>query len=429
MKLSSLEITNLWATKHAKFEVAQITRITGGNGTGKTSLLHAFATLFEGGHDPSMIRKGCKKGIAIALLDNGATITKTVTEKSTELEIVDQNGLNVPSPRTFIKELGEAIAVDPGKLLSLDTTTKPGKEALIAELLKALPVEISISDIETQKPPPAYLEILRGLFEEGPVNLEAFGKLRKRVEETRRGIGVEVRDAEGTIRDLRKKLEDEDETDWQQRLDEIEGKRAAKLTERDQKTEMIRAKYGKEEAGLRAKFDEMLAELHHEQVVELAEVGTEFESDVRQLSEDVATLRERLAHQAQCEGARKTIDQMEDRVRDKSTLYERMSGALEVMDKAKTSKLEGLPVEFDGDDIRVDGVEWHNVNTARRVEIALQICSLRAGKLPLLVIDDGEHLDEETWTAIREAAVGAGFQVVIANMLSGYPLNVAIEPA
>ena len=72
----------------------------------------------------------------------------------------------------------------------------------------------------------------------------------------------------------------------------------------------------------------------------------------------------------------------------------------------------------------VDGVEWHQVNHAKRAEILIQLSSMRSGELRFMLIDNSEHLDDETWSGIEEGAKAAGFQIIAAEMIRRQPLKV-----
>jgi DNA repair exonuclease SbcCD ATPase subunit len=124
----SLVIDNIKGIAHTEFAPGSLTVIRGSNGSGKSSILDAVLAVFSGGSDPGWLRKGAQKGsIVLEITDYEgkpvATITKTITRKksgegvSCLLEILDQNGVPIAAPQTFVNKLGESWAVDPSAIL------------------------------------------------------------------------------------------------------------------------------------------------------------------------------------------------------------------------------------------------------------------------------------------------------------------------
>src|SRR6516225_5652307 len=104
-RISSIEIHDTFGTPHAKFAPRSITRIKGPNTSGKSSILRALGRIFEGGHDPSIIREGAEKSVVEMVLDDGTRITRVCSPKrkrkgdvdgptqyKTEVEILDADG-------------------------------------------------------------------------------------------------------------------------------------------------------------------------------------------------------------------------------------------------------------------------------------------------------------------------------------------------
>jgi HPt (histidine-containing phosphotransfer) domain-containing protein len=334
------------------------------------------------------------------------------------------------------------MAVDPGRLLGLDATSAAGKKALLAAILASMPVSFTPDELP---------EAARGLASgASSLGLADLVKIRKGIEETRRRIGVEVRDADGAIRDLRKSLPDEGEViDWPAELQRLSGELSAHERTLADKIAGIRADAQAEKDGLvnyfasreteiRERFRvelESLAENRHKEVGEvdaslqaaILDVQTEARGGHDRLTAELATAKEKAAQSERVAGARETISNLEQKWAAKSDDYDRLTAVIEKLDAARKAKLESLPVsglEFDGENVLVDGVEWQNVNTARRVSVSLQLCGLRAGELPFLILDDSEHLDAEMWQQIRAAAVDGGFQLVAARVSDRGPLKI-----
>jgi hypothetical protein len=393
--IRSIEINDLFGTKHAAFKPKTITRISGANGTGKSSILRAIVSLFEGGHDPSQIRKGAKRGQITMTLTNDAVIQKIVTPSSSRYEITDEKGLPVSAPASFIKRLGESWAVDPGKLLAIDASTKPGRKQLVDQLAQLMPLSFTQKDLlehvergtehgAAEKAD----EIARLIFPStAEITLDELKKLRKQVEEARRAVGRQVKEAEETANSLRRSLseaEDED-TDWAQQAVDLESGRLALQREEAQRIQELQAEYQKNLRTIEA--DKQRA---------LAQIREDYGPEHQQASAALVTARERAATQERLKGARQTADTMRNRALEKTHEYDAYSRVLAATDSLKKERLDDLPIpglDVSEDSVLIDNVEWNNVNKARVSEVVLQICALQAGALPFLVFDDAEHLD------------------------------------
>ncbi len=222
-----------------------MTRIHGANGSGKSSILRALAFVFEGGSDPSVIRKGAAKSVIEIKLDNGVTITKTTapikprkakrddpdppTKYESRTEIVDSDETPVPAPQTYINELSAALAVDPSILLRIDTTTAPGRKQLADTLIKLVPISFEPEEIQRAWRYVATVEVptVNGRTGEviepagreivdddvaipvditGPLDLDGLKKLVARTTEQRRRIGQRRDDADGAVNQLQRAL-------------------------------------------------------------------------------------------------------------------------------------------------------------------------------------------------------------------------------
>ncbi len=449
MKITYLEIENIKGISYIEIKPGSITRIHGANGSGKSSIIDAVTCVFDGGSDPGWLRKGADVGFVRFQIsdDRGnlvATATKTVTRKEdgaikSELSILDPHGVSLPAPQTFVKKLGESWAVDPSKILSVDTSTAAGRKSLMAYLLNVMPISFSTADmLATGVPDPVVPKA-------ATATLDDLTKARKYVEEMRKKTGVEAREAEASVNALRGSLPKEgDKFDWTAKLAALQADRNALVArEGREKGEIehaagvegrgIEQDYGAKEAALREEFNAKLDALREEKSKALealtataraamAEVTTVLAPEHDRITSELATAREKSEQQQRSAGVRASLETFGARVREKNAQYDALTRTLEKLDALKKTKMDNLPVEglgFDGDTVTVDGVEWHHVNTARRAMVAAQIASLRAGDLPFMVVDDAEHLDPDTMREFEEQITAAGFQVIEAIACRG----------
>jgi len=111
--------------------------------------------------------------------------------------------------------------------------------------------------------------------------------------------------------------------------------------------------------------------------------------------------------------------------------YDRLSDSLVKLDRLKKERLASTSVpgvEVERGTVLVEGIQWPNVNTAKRVEIVCEICSQLAGQLKFLMIDDANLLSETTMKMLTERLTARKFQLLMA-VVSKSPLNVTTREA
>ena len=122
----------------------------------------------------------------------------------------------------------------------------------------------------------------------------------------------------------------------------------------------------------------------------------------------------------------KDFDTKAERLRLES---EKLTRALDALDAHRRRLLANLPVpglEIDGTTTRVDGKPFDQVNTARRLEVAVALACLRTKRLPIVFVDDAEHLDSEHLAALKAELTKRGVQAFVARVDDG-PFNIASE--
>jgi hypothetical protein len=161
----------------------------------------------------------------------------------------------------------------------------------------------------------------------------------------------------------------------------------------------------------------------------LDEIDTISQVELKAALSSVAAIEERAAAYQRAAGAREQVDVFHLTAREAALEALRLDTAIDKLDALKASKLSYLPVDgltYDNGEFLVDGISWPHVNTARRIEIGLQIAAAMEPDLKFLVLDDCEHLDAEGWAALEQGAVAMGYQVAVAKV-SDEPLKVEVR--
>ncbi len=481
LRIVSISIADTFGTTQVNFAPGTVTRVAGRNGSGKSSILRALLYVFGGGLDPSVIRKGAERSVVSFELSNGVIVTKITARikprrgssptdpprYKADLEITDSNGEVINAPMTYLSELSEALAVDPSVLLRIDAASAPGKRLLAAELMKLVPISFGPEEINracgirTSDQVDFYSTDALALSEAVAIetDLDGLKKMAASVTEQRRRIGITRDDTSGTVNRLQMSLPEDDGVDYSAQLGSLEaesveieraiGRRKLEIeTEKGNAIATAREIHNaacsaadKEYAEALAKIEDKRASgmatakaslaaskdaINNAAVDELGVLASEAEPEQRRVSSALTVVKERMSAHSRAAALRDEIEIQLATCRSAGWKYEQLTGVLDRLEKLRLEKLNNLPVAglvVEEGEAFLDGITWANVNLARRVEAVLQICTQRSGKLPLVILDDAEHLDAETRAAIETGLADAGFQVVEA-IVSDDPLKI-----
>ena len=157
-RINSITIQDTFGISSISVKPKSVTRFKGKNGKGKSSMIRALFEIFDGGTNPSCIRHGAEKSVVELGLDDGTTISKTTRPKrarrggeqtgyTIDLEVSQPDGTPRNAPQTYIGQLASADAVDPGKILRIDTTKAPGRKELSELMLTIIPINFTAQDV------------------------------------------------------------------------------------------------------------------------------------------------------------------------------------------------------------------------------------------------------------------------------------------
>lgn len=449
MRIQRVEIENVRNIARLVLEPKRLTVVKGSNGTGKTTIIESVRAVFEGGFDGRLVRLGETIAKIRLTLDDGTTIERTVNRerKSSTLTIKSADGEIVPSPQKFVESLASGFAYDPLAFLS----AKPDKRAKFVEqfadvAVASAEIQEAVNDswwINHYDPKDSAFSNIDRIYEAGY--------------ERRAEINRKVRDLDGTIKTLRGGIEtlNENGEDWSAAeasaglayREQSAALRIAEQTVRDQANAARQAEEVKHKSAIataQAEYSAAMAaarqRLETAQAEAAAAASANKETIARMENEELQRLQSeqgpavaeaRAAHEHartkltewhKAKGAREQVDRLEAEVKEKAGQAVTMDRVLDNLKKLRLEKLSQVPIE--GLELRdgkvfVGGIEFDALNTAKKIEIALQIAAQKPGELEFMLLDQAEHLDEANWEEFKQGVLASGFQVIAARVDDG----------
>lgn len=453
MKISKIKISNILGIEDLEITPQGFTEISGQNGQGKTSVLEAIKSVFEGGgHDATLLRKGADKGEIVVVIDEDIEITKRVNLTSSPVAI-KKGEEKIKKTGEFLKGLTDILSVNP-----VDFLRAPKKDRMRV-LLDTMPIAID----------PAYLEMVSGIAvtNADPQNgLATIDFVRKQVFDDRAGTNRAIKEKESTINQLKQAMPDTPENMVDGSEDELREKLEGLNNAREKEINRIRDKLDaitseKSQAILKInsegqeKIQEIKAQAQaqidaiREQVAKeilLINEATKTETDKIHCSLDdiktkAAVQRERTQARhvkesepikaslaaissnrslvAKRQQAISTIMKMEEELVTLNLDANQQNDAITKIDEYKIKLLESLPIrglEVLQGDIYRDGVQFDRLNTAQQVDIAVEIAKLRAGELKICCVDGIELLDSAAFEAFKQKAIESGLQLFVSKV-------------
>jgi DNA repair exonuclease SbcCD ATPase subunit len=443
MKVTKIEIEQVMGIERLAFTPGTLTLVEGRNGSGKTSTLEAVRSALRGGHDPSLLRAGAKKGSVRLLLEDGTEITKTIGKDASPLKVALPGAGRVSKGQALIDSLVDSLGVDPMALLSCPAS----KRAEYLADIMALDVPEAALREAAGRP------VAVGKLPAGASGLDRLEAVRKALYDERTGVNRTAKDKRTTAAQLRETLPAAEahlvhapslrgeKEQVEAGLASASKAAAAKAREaeeairanaqgeidavREDAAERIRTIEREREAAIeriKERALNMAAEARSVASDEIRAAEEKARPELDRLTAEIATAEAAEKEHARAEKTREILAAAERDAQKAEDESLSLTAALERIDALKASLLEKLPIK--GLEIRegavfVDGLPFERVNSARQIEVAFQVAKLRAGKVGLIVADGLERFDEETYRTFEAAAASAGLQFVVGRVSQG----------
>lgn len=440
-RLAKVEIHNIKAIEHLEFAAGALTILKGKNGVGKSSALDAISSIFEGGHDPALIRgwdkdKPADKAYCKLTLDDGTVLLKTIKPGRSDLSITTKDGGEIKPPMKFVERLAKSFKFNPAQFI-----TMAGKERAAA-LLEAMPVVFSGKEVSDAAGEPGLLP------DSEPVTLQRLAEIRqgrysKRTEvkrdweekagfifEAERNIPKMDADVSGLVTMLRGQLQSA-KADLAEERAKIEERKVALqgaiTTNFHAKLTALQEEFNRTVRALEQEVRDNCAVHDREAAEQLAAVNADSATRIEELTATLAGAEAKLAEQQRAAGMIAQLQKTKQAAQELGARHGHLDRAVQGLDQLKNSKLAVLPVpgvevreietgKSRNPEVFVEGVEWCHVNKSRQAKVAMAIAALNLGELPLMVLDESEVLDSESMDALAAAAKSAGLQVIAARV-------------
>ena len=453
MKVLKISIKNILGLDALEIEPGSVTKISGQNGSGKTSCLDAIRAALGSGHDATLLKQGATEGEVVLLLDDGTQIHKRITEDKSDTQVIHPEFGKISKPATYLKRLADALSLNPVQFL-----TAPAKDR-VNLLLQAIPMTITADKLGFVP------QIALTGIDLDKHALEVIGSIGKAIYDLRTGVNRSQKDKEATARQMAWTLPaDAPEGEWgdvltatneeyrqlqlltratvdaikreaNESIDAAKNKcdehSKAVIKERDEAIEKLRADAEIEIGRAYNEYQDVRekAEAHAQEMKAAAE--SDYRPKEAELKEKIGQAKAMVEQHAKAESTREFIGTLTSEASTLEAESTKLTTALSRLEVLKASLLEKLPIEGlevkDGD-IFVGGLPFDRVNESKRIQLAIEIAKLRAGSLGLVIVDGLERLDSKSMAAFEKEAKKSKLQFVVADVTDG-PLQIETEVA
>lgn len=431
MRIRSVEIENIRGIVRQAWQPGTLTLITGDNGEGKSGITDGLNQLFSGGHNPKLLRKGCKVGKVVLRMEGGQIASMTVTKRGTTYEAIDEDGEQLPAPRSIIEKWASEQAVNPTQFLR---ARPQDLQKIVAGLI---PIDISREDFNKCLVGDDLFPELGVADQSGnpfpSLTVEKFDALRKQVYETRTKLNAELREATGAVDDLSKSLPAEDEsgsiTDWVARERELAALLDEGKQEQIDELQRVGEDLAAQEKAEREKYDQALADLRARSRLVAEEVRKKWAPQLEQVSTLQGEAKSNATRQAELSGLRRQLDLAKNRKVQAATKVDDLTTTLRNLDDLKVNKSEKTIInglENREGELYFGDLPLDSINMAQRVAVFCAISEKFRGELPFMFIDGGEMFGREMLNSLYQWAETKGLQIVLTKVVDDSPLNIEV---
>lgn len=132
-RITKIKIKNLFGISEYEADGKSL-ELSGKNGVGKTSVIDAIKYALTNKSDREyIVRRGETEGEILIETDNGIRINRRARIAQGDYKSVKQNGFEVGSPETFLRDIFTSLQLNPVEFLSMD---KKKQDAVILDMIE-----------------------------------------------------------------------------------------------------------------------------------------------------------------------------------------------------------------------------------------------------------------------------------------------------
>lgn len=434
MKITEFRLSNCGIIPELKIGVKNVVRVQGKNGVGKSTIITAVRTLFDGGVPVDLVGPGGDEAVIEGVFDDGVIARKVVKKatakrkkSSAELIVTRSDGSDVPSPAKYMESLASGLTLNPTALVNAK------KEDRIEFLQGVMDTKFTREELE-QATGEIYPQ------HEGGVGLTRFdemleGQLKLRTRAN--GIVDELSAYEVSLR--RNLPAADDDKDWAAEVKRLttarEARRAAlRETERDieQQTKDAIAEAEKERdaaiAAAQQAYSTKVANIRKVAAEETGPILNPMRTEIEKLTADLTQAEERAKATQAVSQNRTELVNVQSRLKAALGDAGKLDRIVAGLRKLREAKLAELPIpglEFKDGELFYKGLNFDTqLNKAKKYMLAFRIAAEQGNKLPFFVMDDAEGFDPDTEAEFIRGCEEGEFQVIMARVVEGQQLTI-----
>lgn len=405
-----IRIKNIMGIEEFEILPGKITKISGHNAAGKTSIMEAILSVVNGGHSASLLRNGAEEGEIVILLDDETKISKHISPDESEMN-VSIGKQKVKAPATYVKNLF-GTGFNPVAFLNMPEATR------ISEILKAMPLSISSDQIKE------VCGINVTNLDTTKHGLNVIDDAYNRIFDVRTKVNAEIKERELTLESLDSFNVHKDRT---LDIEKLKEKRSILEEENrnnlEDKARMIRELSDQKNAEIQAVhdkyavlFDQLSANIEDKSksiITQLSEVGTELATaEQEQRNYDNAIAGKERFNQ---------LSQDQKKAKEAASTYTDALAKLKQFkaEIASNYSIDGYKISIVDGKLYVDDVPYERINRAAQIKIAISLATNKIGDAKFVCVDGMEALDAESISEIYRIVEEKGIQLVFFEVSDG----------
>ena len=421
MKFKRIHIKHIMGVDDCEYTPGEVlTVFEGSNDTGKTSHLRALLSLLGG--PPPAIANDADRGEILFEIDNGDTLRKVLARgQKPRLLIKDAKGKRIPiAPQEYVDKLLNAIEFADEKT--------PAKQRL-AMLLKVAPVTVSEKELAVAVGQRMNVELLAKELTEASNALPILDRLRQQLYDDRTDANREHKSKTAHVEELRATLPAGETASVAEELEGVQAEARSLAVERQGRMEEASEACAQATEEARVEAEKAIKAIEHVRRVEEADahearaqaeraIDRDLGDRAQELAAEQARLEELARQHERADQTREHVRFSEGAIADLKAASEELTTCIEGIDDLKKAKLAKFPIrglEIRGDDIWINVpkrgvVIFEDLNTAKRIGVALRVAAMAAGECGAICIDGIERLDRARTEAFQKGAKKSGLQ-------------------